>query len=172
MPVRTLAVIVLRIWGVLLLGWTLATVPMNLFIATLAARGQINDIPGRPAGVVVHLLAGMALMVLADPIARHAMPGVSSTDAGVSATQLGILALTLVAIFLLVDGLQTSAVAGYGLAARPHGLPAATVMERLREGQREGIARSIPMIATGAAILWRDRLGRAHAAARRARGGD
>jgi hypothetical protein len=78
----------------------------------------------------------------------------------------------LVAIFLLVDGLQTSAVAGYGLAARPHGLPAATVMERLREGQREGIARSIPMIATGAAILWRDRLGRALAAARRARGGD
>jgi len=163
-------VVALRVWGAVLLGWALATVPIILFTATLAARGIFGTDPARLPGLVVQFVAALALIVFAEPVARRAIPDASPRDAGLDAAQLSIVALTLAGVFLLADGVQNVAAAGYALATRPRGplrLGAFPVPEQLWERQREQIARSIAEMSAGVVILCRDRLARALAAVRR-----
>jgi hypothetical protein len=175
MTTRALAVLALRVWGVVLLGWALATVPIILFTATLEARGVFGRDPARLPGLVVQFVAALALIVFAEPIARRAIPDDSLRDAGLDAAQLSIVAFALVGVFLLADGAQTAAAAGYALATKTRGplrLGAFPVAEQLWERQRQQIARSIAEMLAGVAVLCRDRLARALAAARRARVGE
>lgn len=169
-----LAAFAMRVWGVALLGQALATVPITLFLATLAARGVIGNVPARLPGLVAQLLAALAVMFFAEPIARRALPEAFSGDAVSDAAQIFIVALTLAAVFLIADGLQNVAAAGYVLATRPRGplrLGAFPVPEQLWERSRELVARSIAEMSAGVAILFRERLVRTLAAARRARTG-
>ena len=161
MTSRTLAVVAMRTSGLIFLAGTLASTPLTVFSATVAARGTFGGPPALVPNLVGHLLAAVALVVFADHLARWAIPDAGgSAEVALDAVHLGRVALAAVGILLIVMGVENIAAAGYTLTTKPPGpLGLRQVPDRLWNAERERIARAVMAFAAGLALLWRNRIG-------------
>jgi hypothetical protein len=94
-------------------------------LAELALKlwGQASFMRASQAGYVLSVigpaLAGIVVMVWADAIVALFESDSTPLQIDVSSTQLQVLAFAIVGVFILVDGLQNAAAAGYVLFTKP-----------------------------------------------------
>jgi hypothetical protein len=99
---------------------------------------------------VVQALAGLAVMVWADRIVALFEADTSALQIALSPTRLQILAFGISGVFVLVDGLQNAAAAGYALYTKPEFVDTALYM---MERHGETMASAIVEIVAGAALV-------------------
>ncbi len=180
MNARTLAAVAIRIAALIALAAVLASAPIPAFYAAMAAT------PGTPAPVVavaqrqavvsyIVRFAVVAVLFLAGnriarSITREPFEPWAAGDANgdrIGPESLTALAFALVAVFFVVEGVETAATPLYLLATQPRGLFGTPSMPDLWQREGEAVARSVLTIVAAGTILWRRRIARSLAEVRR-----
>jgi hypothetical protein len=164
---RTLAEILLKVWGVTLIVSALASLPMVVTMVGISGEPE-----GAQAGLVrssqivsminpaVMAFLGIALITSSARLAERLIPDTAPLAIEADGHQLQALAFTVVGVFVLVDGLRDAAVALYALATKPEWMSDGT-MPYLWHQQREAMIGGTVRIAAGVVlIVGRHALGR------------
>ena len=101
--------------------------------------------------VIVQALGGVAILVWADRIVSWFESGETPLQIDVSGAHLQILALAIVGVVVLVDGLQNAAGAGYTLLTKPDQFDTSSYMWA---SQGENLIKAAVQIAAGAWLVF------------------
>jgi hypothetical protein len=157
MSAKTLAELALKIWGVVLLLGALFSLPAALWMTWIVPTGepQAGFIRASQIGyllsVVVQALAGIVVLVWADRIVALFESNDTPLQIDMSSAQLQVLAFAILGVFILIDGLQNAAAAGYALFTRPEQVDTVSYMWA-RQG--ESMIKGAVKIAAGAFLVF------------------
>ncbi len=156
MSAKTLAELALKVWGVVLLLSSLFSLPAALWTVWIVPAGdpQAAFIRASQIGyilsVTVQALAGVVVLVWADKIVALFESDVTPLQIEVSSAQLQVLALAIVGVLVLVDGLKNAAAAAYVLLTKPEQDDTVSYMWA-RQG--EAMIKAVVQIAAGALMV-------------------
>lgn len=144
-------------WGVFLILGAVLSLPGTLWMfgadfpdPAQAAFMRSTQI-GYVVNTVVQALAGLAVMVWADRIVALFEADTTALQIALTPTQLQILAFGIAGVFVLADGLQNAAAAGYALYTKPEFLDTASYMT---ERHGETMASAIVQLLAGAVLVF------------------
>ncbi len=165
MNARIFAAVAVRITALVILAGARAGGPPAIFYASvrspaIAATGQLATL----IGLAVRLVLGVAMLVGADSIGGWMVPE-PLAELPIGRARLTRLALSLVALVLLVDGIETGFYPLYFVALRR----TADLLgwsEQTWQRQYDLLTQSLVMVAAGVAILALERLRAPRAALR------
>lgn len=163
MSARALTAVLVRLWGVGLVLRVLLVIPgLIAFFVESSVAGSDGAMfrasqMGTLAGIVLTAAAGAILFRFADAIAARLVPSEDGTLAtNIDASQLFLIALSLFALFLLVEGAERVVTAAYTLAGKPKWDETRT-WEYVWSRHREAIPAALVDLAAGALLLVRRR---------------
>jgi hypothetical protein len=151
MNAKTLAELALKVWGALLVLGAVLSLPSALWMVWTVPPGDAQAAFMRASQVgymlnlVVQAVTGIVVLVWADRIVGLFESDVTPLDIDISNAQLQVLAFAVVGIFVLIDGLQNAAAAGYVLLTKPDQADTWSYMwARQGEGLTKVSSRSLP----------------------------
>ena len=158
MNAKTFAELALKIWGVYSILGALLTLPAALWMqwsnpgddpqAALLRASQI----GYVLNAIVHLAAGIIVLVWADRIVSLFESDETPLHVGMSGTEVAVLAFAIVGVFFLVNGVQNAVGAGYVLWSKPDQVDTVPYMWA-RQG--EDLIEAVVQMASGAFLVLR-----------------
>lgn len=158
---QALAVIVIKVWGVILIVGALASSPSTILFASLAPAVDAETAVFRASQVglmlnlVLRLGLGVAIVLLADRIVAWVVPDGPPLRIDVYASELAALGFAFVGLYALLQGAEDIAAAVYTVATRP-AWPAAndSAFWYVWERQREAIVRGFVRVAAGLVLMF------------------
>jgi hypothetical protein len=164
MTARTLAAIAFRVWGVVLLVGALVSSAAQL--ATFTMTPPVAEATFYRAAWIVTLagpgVIGLALLVLADRVARWVVPESAPLAIDAGPSDLVAIGFAIAGIFILVSGLQDVASIVYAALTKPNWLTAESRSSYIWGQQQVAIVRVVVEVAAGVVlILGRNGLARA-----------
>ncbi len=157
---RALAGVALRVWGVILVVGSLASIPSTILFATLAPGASPEAMVirtsqiGMMAGLLLRAALGVTLVKLADRIVAWVVPDGPPLRIDVYASELAALAFAIIGLYALIQGAENIVGAVYTAASRPT-WPSGS--ERtfwfVWERERETIVRAFVQIGAGLVLL-------------------
>jgi hypothetical protein len=162
MTAKTFAEVALKVWGIVTILGALLAMPAALWMVWSAPEGdpqaallRASQI-GYVLNVVVQLVGGIVVLVWADRIAALFEADETPLQIGMSGSKVAVLAFAIVGVFVLVDGVQNLAGAGYVLWTRSVQVDTVSYMWA-RQGE-EMIEAAVQIIAGAFLILGREAL--------------
>jgi len=160
MNAKTLAELVLKIWGITLLVSALASLPISLLMAAAGSGGseaqdrliRFTNIASI-LSVVIQAAVGAAVIVWADRITDSIESDTTPIQIGTNITELQVLGFGLAGVFFLVGGLQSVASAAFVLLTKPK-LEGTDALSYMWDRQKETIVRGFVEVAAGVLLLF------------------
>ena len=159
MNAKTLAELLLKIWGITLLISALASLPVTLLMIT-ASSGNNSEaafLRASQNGSILHLviqaLVGTAIIVWADNITDLIESDTTPLQIDTSTAELQVLGFALVGIFVLVDGLGNVAATVYVWFSRPS-FDQTDPVSYIWTRQNEAIVRALVQVVAGALLIF------------------
>ena len=159
MNAKTLAELLLKIWGITLLISALASLPVTLLMIT-ASSGNNSEAAflrasqnGSILHFVIQALVDSAIIVWADNITDLIESDTTPLQIDTSTAELQVLGFALVGIFVLVDGLGNVAATVYVWFSRPS-FDQTDPVSYIWTRQNEAIVRALVQVVAGALLIF------------------
>jgi hypothetical protein len=159
MNAKSLAELVLKVWGVILFLGALTSLPATLWMFGAAPTSDPQNALMRASqmyyvlNVAVQALAGFAVLVWADKIVALFESDTTPLQIQATGAELQVLGFALVGVFVLIGGLQNAAGAAYALFSMPK-FDQADRWSYMWERQGEAMVKAVVEVVAGALLVF------------------
>ncbi|HEV7763750.1 MAG TPA: hypothetical protein VGQ76_01995 [Thermoanaerobaculia bacterium] len=155
MTARRLVEIVLRLWVLsLVLPIVTSAVSLGVTFQEMQSEAVFRSVQiGSIAGLALIVIAAVLAFVYAPAIASRLVPESDVVTTSIDAHDLAGIALSIIAIFLLIYGARDLISGVYSIAARPRWEDAR--FADLLPQQKEAVLRAVVLIIGGTVLIWR-----------------
>jgi hypothetical protein len=163
MTPRAIAAVALKVWGMVLIVEAAISVPVTIWALATASVSVNSDEEMLMAmrqsemfgvlSIIVQIVTGILLLNNADRLVKRLIPEGESLQINAKRAHLQAIAFALAGIFVLVEGIQDLAAAGYTLLTKPN-FDETPQLEYLWVRQGEVIVRGAVAVTCGSILLF------------------
>ena len=157
MTAKSLAELVLKVWGVIMIVGTLTALPADLAMLATIDGGDAQAALFRTSQIVATAALGfrafvaVGLIVWSDRVVDWIVSDGPSLRIAIRAGEARALAFAVVGLSVLLDGLENAAVVAYTLYSKP-GIESQT-LSYLWSRQRDSLVRAVVQLVAGFVLL-------------------